>query len=124
MYINVVHFLLKLGGGGENNPVRSSISDQCYFYAKYDKNASTRACFFNFSGSKITHSKSTINNTRATFAYHSFYDNLRLHVPLRHFLIVCYCFCTILNYYVLSKSDVIKITCTHSMAMMISDGLN
>ena len=45
-------------------------------------------------------------------------------VPLRHFLIVCYCFCTILNYYVLSKSDVIKITCTHSMAMMISDGLN
>ena len=66
----------------------------------------------------------TISNTRATFAYHSFYDNLRLHVPLRHFLIVCYCFCTILNYYVLSKSDVIKITCTHSMAMVISDGLN
>ena len=66
----------------------------------------------------------TISNTRATFAYHSFYDNLRLHVPLRHFPIVRYCFCTILNYYVLSKSDVIKITCTHSMAMMISDGLN
>ena len=63
---------------------------------------------------------STISNTRATFAYHSFCDNLRLHVPLRYFLIVCYCFCTILNYYVLSKSDVIKITCTHSMAMMIS----
>ena len=46
----------------------------------------------------------TISNTRATFAYHSLYDNLRLHVPLRHFLIVWYCFCTILNYYVLSKS--------------------
>ena len=66
----------------------------------------------------------TISNTQVTFAYHSFYDNLRLHVPLRHFLIVCYCFYTILNYYVLSKSDVIKITCTHSMAMMTSDGLN
>ena len=45
-------------------------------------------------------------------------------VPLRHFLMVCYCFSTILNYYVLRKSDVIKITCTHSMAMMMSDGLN
>ena len=32
---------LNLGGGAENNPVRSSVSDQCYFYAKYDKNAST-----------------------------------------------------------------------------------
>ena len=48
MYINIVHFFSKtLGGGGaENIPVRFSISDQCYFYAKYDKNASTRACFF------------------------------------------------------------------------------
>ena len=27
--------------------------------------------------------KITISNTRATFAYHSFYDNLRLHVPRR-----------------------------------------
>ena len=43
MYINTVHFFSKpwRGGGGENNPVRSSVSDQCYFYAKYDKNAST-----------------------------------------------------------------------------------
>ena len=44
MYINTVHFFSKAwgGGGAENNPVRSSvISDQCYFYAKYDKNAST-----------------------------------------------------------------------------------
>ena len=49
---------LKRGGGAENIPVGSSISDQCYFYAKYDKNASTRACFFYFSGRKITHSKS------------------------------------------------------------------
>ena len=49
MYINIVHFFSKtLGGGAENIPVRSSISDQCYFYAKYDKNASTRACFFKF----------------------------------------------------------------------------
>ena len=31
-------------------------------------------------------------------------------VPLRYFLIVCYCFCTILNYFHLRKSDVIKIT--------------
>ena len=49
MYINIVHFFSKtLGGGGENNPVRSSISDQCYFYAKYDKNTSTRACLLKF----------------------------------------------------------------------------
>ena len=43
MYINTVRFFSKLwgGGGAENNPVRSSVSDQCYFYAKYDKNAST-----------------------------------------------------------------------------------
>ena len=57
MYINIVNFFLKLWGGAENNPVRSSIIDQCYFNAKYDKNASTRTCFFlNFSWSKITHS--------------------------------------------------------------------
>ena len=50
MYIDIVHFLSKTlgGGGGENNPVRSSISDQCYFYAKYDKKASTRACLLKF----------------------------------------------------------------------------
>ena len=42
MYINTVHFFSKPWGGGENNPVRSSVSDrQCYFYAKYDKNTST-----------------------------------------------------------------------------------
>ena len=42
-----------------NNPVRSSIIDQCNFYAIYDKNALTRACFFlNFSGRTITHRKS------------------------------------------------------------------
>ena len=49
MYINIAHFFFKLrGGGAESNPVRSSVSDQCYFYAKYDKNASTRACFLKF----------------------------------------------------------------------------
>ena len=51
MYINIVHLFPKPwggGGGAENNPVRSSISDQCYFYANYDKNASTRACFLKF----------------------------------------------------------------------------
>ena len=48
MYINIVHLFFKLWGGGENNPVRSSVSDQCYFYAKYDKNTSTRACFLKF----------------------------------------------------------------------------
>ena len=49
MYINNVHVFSKtLGWGAENNPVGSSISDQCYFYAKYDKNESTRACFFKF----------------------------------------------------------------------------
>ena len=43
----IVHFFTTtVGVGAKNNPVRSSISDQCYFYAKYDKNASTRACFF------------------------------------------------------------------------------
>ena len=42
MYINTVHFFSKpWGGGAENNPMRSLVSDQCYFYAKYDKNAST-----------------------------------------------------------------------------------
>ena len=40
MYINTVHFFSKPWGGAEHNPVRSSVSDQCYFYAKY-KNAST-----------------------------------------------------------------------------------
>ena len=59
MYINIGHFFSKtLGGGGENNPVGSSISDQCCFYAKYDKNALIKAWIFNFSGRKITHSKS------------------------------------------------------------------
>ena len=59
MYINIVHLFSKPWGGGENNPVRSSISDQCYFLCKlYDKNASTRACFLKILGSKITHSKS------------------------------------------------------------------
>ena len=49
---------LKLWGEGENNSVGSSISDQCYFYAKYDKHASTRACLLKFPRGKITHSKS------------------------------------------------------------------
>ena len=46
MCINIVHFSSKTWGGGKNNPVRSSVSNQCYCYAKYDKNASTSACFF------------------------------------------------------------------------------
>ena len=53
-----ISFLKLWGGGGENNLVKSSISDQCCFYAKCNKNAITRACFLNFSGSNITHSKS------------------------------------------------------------------
>ena len=59
MYINIVHFFSKTlgGGGGENKPVRTSISDQCYFYAKYDKKYQLEHVFFNFSGSEITHSK-------------------------------------------------------------------
>ena len=48
MYINIVHFFSKTLGVAENNLVRSSISDQFYFYAKYDKNASTRTCFVKF----------------------------------------------------------------------------
>ena len=72
MYINIVHFFSKtLGGGAENIPVRSSISDQCYFYVKYDKNASTRECFFNFSGRKITHSK---NVARCVAIIYIFYN--------------------------------------------------
>ena len=49
MYINIVHFFSKTLGVGEaeNYPVKSSISDQRYFYAKCNKNALTRA-FFNF----------------------------------------------------------------------------
>ena len=50
MYINIVNFFSKTFflGGAENNPLVSSISDQCSFHAKYDKNASTRACFLKF----------------------------------------------------------------------------
>ena len=48
MYINIVHFFSKTLGGGKNNHVMSSISDQCNLYAKYNKNASTRACFLKF----------------------------------------------------------------------------
>ena len=64
-------FFLNFGGGAENNPERSSISDKCYFYAKYDKNASTRACFFNFSGS-ITDSKSV---ARYVCSYNNYFYN-------------------------------------------------
>ena len=48
----IVHFLSKTFGvrEAESNPVRSSISDQCYFYAKCNKNVSTRACFYKFLG--------------------------------------------------------------------------
>ena len=39
-------------GGGENNPVMSPVSDQCYFYSKCNKNASKSinyySIFFNF----------------------------------------------------------------------------
>ena len=59
MYINISISFLKLwlGGGGENNPVRSPISNQCYFYAKYDKNVQLEHLFFNISERKITHSQ-------------------------------------------------------------------
>ena len=60
MYINIVHLFFNFGGGAENNPVRSSVSDQCYFYAKYDKTHQLEHVFINFSGSKITHSKSVV----------------------------------------------------------------
>ena len=53
-----ISFIKLSGGGGENNPVRFSISDQYYFYALYNKKASTRACFF-FSRSKTTRNKIT-----------------------------------------------------------------
>ena len=55
---------LKLSGGvgggvdSENNHAGSSISDQCYFYAKYSTNASTRACFYKFLGEQNNRSKS------------------------------------------------------------------
>ena len=45
-------------------------------------------------------------------------------VPLSQFITVCCVFSQILNYFHLRKSDVIKITRTHSMAMMMSDCLN
>ena len=61
----------------------------------------------------------TISNTRATFAYYSFCDNLRLQCTSQTIVMVCCRFYTILNYFLLRKSDVIKITRTHSMAMMI-----
>ena len=43
---------------------------------------------------------------------------------LSQFITVCCVFSKILNYFLLRKSDVIKITRTHSMAMMMSDCLN
>ena len=52
MYIDIVHFFLKRWGGGEYYPVRSSISGQGYFYAKYNKNALTTAIFFLISRGK------------------------------------------------------------------------
>ena len=61
----------------------------------------------------------TISNTRATFAYHSFCDNLRLQCTSQTIVMVCCRFSKILNYFLLRKSDVIKITRSHSMAMMI-----
>ena len=66
----------------------------------------------------------TISNTRATFAYHSFCDNLRLQCTSQFIVIVCCHFSKILNYYIPVKNDVIKITRTHSMAMMMGDGQN
>ena len=41
-------------------------------------------------------------------------------VPLSQFITVCCVFSKISNYFLLRKSDVIKITRTHSMAMMMS----
>ena len=59
MYINIVHFFSKtLGGGAENNPVTSSISDQCYFSAKVIETHQPEHVFSNLSGRIITHSKS------------------------------------------------------------------
>ena len=59
MDINIVHFFSKTLGGGENNPVRSSISD---FFAIFMQNMvkthQLEHVFFNFSWRKITHSKS------------------------------------------------------------------
>ena len=45
MYINTVHFFSKpWWGGPENNPVRSSVSDQCYFYANMIKTHQLAFC--------------------------------------------------------------------------------
>ena len=87
-------------------------------------------CAYSFNGTPIIklqpivssilgHVFSTISNTRATFAYHSFCDNLRLQCTSQTIVMVCCRFSKILNYFLLRKSDVIKITRTHSMVMMI-----
>ena len=52
------------------------------------------------------------------------HEKMPYNVPLSQFLMVWIDFYTILNYFLLRKSDVIKITRTHSMAMMMSDCLN
>ena len=63
---------LKLwGGGAENNTMRSSINGQCYFYAKCNKNASTRACFLKFLGEQITHSKSVARCVVTIFIFYN-----------------------------------------------------
>ena len=46
--LSISFLKLFIWGGAENNPVMSSISEKCSFHAKYDKNASTSACFLKF----------------------------------------------------------------------------
>ena len=45
---HIVHLFSKTWGG-ENNPMKSTISDPCKCYAKYNKIATTRACFLKIS---------------------------------------------------------------------------
>ena len=59
MYINIVHFFSKtFGAWAENNPMRSSIVTNAIFMQNMIKTHQLEHVFSNFSGSKLTHSKS------------------------------------------------------------------
>ena len=62
MYINTVHFFSKPWGGGPKIILGGpAVSDQCYFYAKYDKNASTSMGVLRGGQGAVVNSRSQTN---------------------------------------------------------------
>ena len=52
--------------------MRSAVSDQCYFYAKYNKNASTRTCLLKFLGKQ----NNPLRECNQVCSYNFFFYNL------------------------------------------------